>query len=244
MKTAAKVKRHDYLFLPIIKILPRFITPNHISGLRGILVLPLIVLMWLHFYKLSGALYLFAALLDALDGSLARLRNQETKLGAILDPTADKFVNFSVFLGFLFYVDSSVYKGLIIPIIAADTMLFCVAFCKYLIKDICPHLPPDHWFFSWIDIQTIKSIEISRTGANIWGKIKMVSQVIVLSFLLIFDPETSIWVHEKYIFLPDKLTLLHASFPLLIICIFLGLMSLIGHLKVIKFNNKETKNPA
>lgn len=214
-------------------------TPNHVSGLRFVLTLPLILLMWQHFYKPAGLLFLLAAILDALDGSMARLRNQETKFGAILDPTADKVVNFSVFLGFLFYINSSIYQGLITTLISIDFCLFCVALFKYLIKDIYPHLVPDHWLHSWIDQQTVKSIEIKKTGANNWGKAKMVAQVVVIACLLIFNPETSFRIHEKYIFLPDKLTLLHFSFPLLIVCIALGLLSLKGHLQAIKFNSNE-----
>ena len=225
-KTKPKVKAHDYLFLPIIEILPYSVKPNHISALRFCLTLPLILLMWQHFYKIAGTLFLIAALLDALDGSLARLRDQETKLGAFLDPTADKAVNFAVFLGFLFYVSADYYFYCIIPIIIIDLTLFQVALLKYLIKDI---LPKSHWL--------CQNLIVIQTGANNWGKAKMVTQVIVLSFLLLFDPETSFALHEKYIFLPPKLTLLHLSFPLLIACICLGMMSLKGHLKIISFNS-------
>lgn len=239
-KPGPKIKKHDYLFLPIIKLLPKTFTPNHVSGLRLVLTLPLILLMWQHFYKPAGALFLIAAILDALDGSMARLRNQETKFGAILDPTADKLVNFSVWLGFLFYIDSSIYQGLITTIISIDLSLFCVAMFKYFIKDIYPHLTPDHWLHTWIDEQTVAPIKIGKTGANNWGKAKMVAQVVVIACLLIFDPETSFRIHEKYLFLSDKLTLLHLSFPLLIACIILGLLSLRGHLQAIKFNSNDS----
>lgn len=222
-----RIKIHDRLFLPIIWILPHSVKPNHISGLRFGLTLPLILLMWLHFYKTAGLLFLFAAILDALDGSLARVRDQETKLGAFLDPTADKAVNFAVFLGFLFYINSDYYIYSIISIIIIDLTLFQIALLKYLIKDI---LPKTHWL--------CQNISVQKMGANNWGKAKMVTQVIVLSFLLIFDPETSFSLHEKYAHLPDKLTLLHISYPLLVTCVILGIQSLIGHLKVLKFNSK------
>ena len=227
VKDKAKIKIHDYLFLPLVKILPQTIKPNHVSALRFAMTLPLILLMWQRFYKLTGLLFILAALLDALDGSMARLRDQETKLGAFLDPTADKAVNFAVFLGFLFYIKSNYYFGLIMPILIIDLLLFQIALAKYLVHDI---IPKNHWL--------CQSLEIKKMGANNWGKAKMVTQVIVLSLLLLFDPETSITIHQKYTFLPLKLTLLHFSFPLLIICIILGTNSLIGHLQVIKFNGR------
>jgi cardiolipin synthase len=51
------------------------------------------------------ALYVFviAALTDALDGLLARLRNQKTPLGTFLDPLADKFLIVTSFILFSFY---------------------------------------------------------------------------------------------------------------------------------------------
>lgn len=42
--------------------------------------------------KIPFLLFLFAASLDALDGFLARVRNERTPLGALLDPMADKFL--------------------------------------------------------------------------------------------------------------------------------------------------------
>ena len=237
MKANSKVKKHDYLFLPLIRVLPMSVTPNHISWLRIILALPLIVLMKQHFFKAAGVLYLSIGIMDALDGSMARLRNQETKLGKILDPTADKIDNILGFFGFLFIIASSVYIGLILWLTTIELGLFCTASFKYLVKDIEPHLRPDHWIFDWIDHQTFLSIEIKNTGANKWGKAKMVAEVIVLSCLLFFNPETSFKIHEKYGFLPEKLTLLHLSYPLLIACIILALLSLRGHLQVIKINS-------
>ena len=227
-------KKHDYLFLPLIKLLPMSITPNHLSMLRLILAFPIIVLTCLHFYKLTGALFLVAAILDGLDGSMARLRKQETKIGTILDPTADKVVNFSVFIGLLFHVKTSTYLSLILVIIIIDTCLFGIALFKFFVKDIFPKIDKKHHDEMGFP-EMMQQITISKTGANRWGKIKMVAQVIVISALLLFDPQTSLWVHTKIAYLPDIITLLHFSFPLLIACIILGLLSLYGHLSVIKF---------
>ncbi|HDQ22837.1 MAG TPA: CDP-alcohol phosphatidyltransferase family protein [Candidatus Uhrbacteria bacterium] len=220
-------KPHDYFFLPVLKFIPQTIKPNHLSALRFLMALPLILLIWLHFYKLAALLFLFSALLDGLDGSMARLRGQETQLGTILDPTADKVSNAAVFLGFLFYVKSDVYLSLILPILIIDLVLFQTALLKYLIKNFWA--AKQNWL--------TRHIEIKKTGANAWGKTKMVLQIIVLSMLLLFDPETSIKLHEQYAFLPETLTLVEISLPLLLACIFFGAMSLKGHLREIAFKN-------
>jgi len=66
--------------------------PNVLSYLR-LLALP--VFVFLHLGGRPGwalLVFLAAALTDALDGFLARLLDQQTKLGAFLDPLADKML--------------------------------------------------------------------------------------------------------------------------------------------------------
>ena len=46
----------------------------------------------IHRYALGIAIFLVAAITDILDGHLARRRNQVSKLGALLDPIADKLL--------------------------------------------------------------------------------------------------------------------------------------------------------
>jgi len=232
VKAETRIKKHDYLFLPLIKILPQWITPNHLSALRLCLFLPLILLMLLHFFKTVAVLFILAAILDGLDGSMARIRNQESKLGAILDPTADKVVNFVVFLGFLFYIKSNVYLSLILGIVIIDSCLFGVALFKFFVKDVVPKLDKNQDIF---DHSLIENIKVTQTGANKFGKTKMVLQVIVLSFLLLFDPSTSLKLHQLYA-IPTDLTLLQISYPIIIACLIFGCLSLYGHLRVIEFN--------
>lgn len=69
--------------------------PNSITIFRIILI-PIIVVLMLTNIPYGGSLaagiFLFAALTDSLDGYLARRWKQTTKLGAILDPVADKLL--------------------------------------------------------------------------------------------------------------------------------------------------------
>lgn len=69
--------------------------PNSLTILRIILI-PLFVVVMLTSIPYGGtigaAIFLFAALTDSLDGYLARKWKQTTKLGAILDPLADKLL--------------------------------------------------------------------------------------------------------------------------------------------------------
>lgn len=223
-----KIKRHDCLFRFIVDILPDYVKPNHLSALRIVLATPFFLLVIMHLYLPAGFLYIFASSLDALDGSMARIRNQETKFGAFLDAFADKVMNFAGFLGLLFNIDDQYYFYLVVPILGIDIILFQVALLKYLINDV---LPTHNWLR--------QNIIIMKIGANNWGKAKMVTQVIILSCLLLFNPNTSFALHEKYPLLPQKFNLISLSLPFLVICVILGLLSLIGHLKVIKFNDSS-----
>ena len=51
----------------------------------------------------AGLLLILAAVLDAIDGSLARLQNRVTRFGAFLDSTIDRLSEAVLFLGILAY---------------------------------------------------------------------------------------------------------------------------------------------
>ena len=77
---------------------------NKISLFR-ILLAPLFVASLLYYHPdrdglryVSLALFLIGILSDALDGFVARSKSQQSKLGAVLDPVADKFLILSALI--------------------------------------------------------------------------------------------------------------------------------------------------
>ncbi|MDR1450832.1 MAG: CDP-diacylglycerol--glycerol-3-phosphate 3-phosphatidyltransferase [Helicobacteraceae bacterium] len=85
--------------------------PNALAWAR-ILAAPLIFLLlvnrdlfdaihftWFDYF--AGALFAVAAITDFFDGMIARLFDQTTKIGSILDPLADKLLMLSAFLGLM-----------------------------------------------------------------------------------------------------------------------------------------------
>ena len=72
--------------------------PNSLTLLR-ILLIPVYVglLVYEHYDEALGVL-LIAGVTDALDGTIARVANQRTRLGAVLDPLADKLLLISGFV--------------------------------------------------------------------------------------------------------------------------------------------------
>ncbi len=84
---------HDRLFeYTILKLVPRFIKPNHLTVLRIILIPFVVYFFWTENWAWALPLFLFAALTDAMDGSLARTRKQITLWGTLADPVADKLL--------------------------------------------------------------------------------------------------------------------------------------------------------
>ncbi len=69
-----------------------------ISIFRALLAFPIIYLLKIEEMELALIVMLVAMLTDLLDGWLARINNQITELGKMLDPLADKIVIFSVMI--------------------------------------------------------------------------------------------------------------------------------------------------
>jgi CDP-diacylglycerol--glycerol-3-phosphate 3-phosphatidyltransferase len=78
-----------------------------------------------YFKWLAIALFFIASLSDALDGYLARIRNEQTALGASLDPFADKLLLVSGFLSISFSAgfQHKVSNWILIVIVSREVIL-------------------------------------------------------------------------------------------------------------------------
>ena len=85
-------------FLPFF---PRWMTPNQVSYLR-IASMPFIFYFLLKEAYITGfIIFIIAALTDAVDGAMARTRNQITETGKVLDAVADRGLIFLVAIIFI-----------------------------------------------------------------------------------------------------------------------------------------------
>jgi archaetidylinositol phosphate synthase len=75
------------------------ITPNQISILSLISGIACAVCYLYRFFVIGSLLLLLSAVLDLVDGSVARKTDQQTKFGAIFDWIVDKYVDTLVLLG-------------------------------------------------------------------------------------------------------------------------------------------------
>jgi CDP-diacylglycerol--glycerol-3-phosphate 3-phosphatidyltransferase len=79
------------------------ITPNMATYFGMVLTTGVAVLAALGEIRWAGVAYIFAAVWDAVDGTLARVTGKGSRFGAFLDSTIDRFEESVVFLGLAIY---------------------------------------------------------------------------------------------------------------------------------------------
>ena len=104
--------------------------PNLLTILR-ILLTPLLVIFLLD-EKLSAALAVFiiAGITDGLDGLIARLYMQKSKLGAFLDPLADKLLLATTYV--LLAVKNLVPNWLTVIVLSRDVLIVLGVFVLFM----------------------------------------------------------------------------------------------------------------
>ena len=90
------------ILMPIARVMGRLgIHPNTITILGLLLQSGVGVVFGLGYIQLGGWLLLLVAPVDALDGALARALGKETRFGAFLDSTLDRFSDAALILGLM-----------------------------------------------------------------------------------------------------------------------------------------------
>lgn len=157
----------------IIRFLPRGLKPNHLTFLRLVLVVPLIVLLALGFFWQSLVLFLFLSLLDLVDGAMARTRDERSDLGKVLDPVADKVL---VGATLLLVGPAQIGWTIIIAMLSMEALIIFGGLVAKLMG--------------------------SRTEANNYGKLKMNLQVLGIVMLIVgVNPELPWLINaSRYVF--------------------------------------------
>jgi CDP-diacylglycerol---glycerol-3-phosphate 3-phosphatidyltransferase len=143
--------------------LPTWITLSRLLGLPFILYL-------LHYPTtdnrwLCVGIFVVAAGTDWVDGYLARKLNQETELGKFLDPLVDKLLVLGTFLAL---IELQLVPAWGVFIILARELAIA----------------------GWrVNPKLTGNANIS--GANIWGKLKTVMQIVAIAFLI--APLSALW---------------------------------------------------
>jgi cardiolipin synthase (CMP-forming) len=99
--------------------------PNQLTLLRlGFLPLFVILIFYRH-YTWALAILILAALTDSMDGLLARSLNQKSRLGAYLDPIADKLLLSSSFV--VLALNGQIRWWLTILVLGRDVLILTTA---------------------------------------------------------------------------------------------------------------------
>jgi len=112
--------------------------PNLITTLRIILVPIFIIYLINERFLAALTLFILAGLSDGVDGLLARLLNQKSRLGSYLDPLADKFLIIAAFV--VLAVRDIIPPWLTVTVITRDVLILLGVLILFLTKqDIVIH---------------------------------------------------------------------------------------------------------
>ncbi len=95
--------------------------PNLITALRFLMVLPTLLLLLDERYSLALLIFTIAGISDGVDGFLAKRYGWTSRLGAIMDPLADKLLLGTTFIALAWLGDLPVW--LVAAIIIRDTVI-------------------------------------------------------------------------------------------------------------------------
>ncbi len=138
--------------------------PNLLSIFRILLVPPLVVVLLTKFEGKEWwglGLFLLAALMDFLDGYLARRNKQVTRLGTLLDPAADKILVAAAYIS-LVELDSNVVPSWIVVVIVARE-------------------------FAVTALRSFAAAENLVIPAGASGKVKTIVQIVSIALLIIYN---------------------------------------------------------
>ncbi len=91
--------------------------------------------------RLGGVVALVAAVFDMLDGRVARLRGRETKFGAYLDSTMDRYSDMLLFMGLLILYARLERNGLMVLVWVAAFGSFMTSYARARAESLIPRCP-------------------------------------------------------------------------------------------------------
>lgn len=105
--------------------------PNILTSIRIALVIPCVLCLHYDLYAYALAILFLAGVTDGVDGILARRWGCQTKLGAVLDPLADKILVVALFL--VFYLKNFIPLWFSLVIISRELILLSgAAFYRFV----------------------------------------------------------------------------------------------------------------
>jgi len=161
--------------------------PNALTWLRILMIPAVIGLFYLPYWWKDPATcgaFALAGITDSLDGYLARRWGQTSRLGAFLDPVADKLI----------------VAAALVLIVSRDPRWLLVIMASVIIGREIAVSALREWM-----------AEIGARGrmkVSVWGKYKTIMQIVGLSFLLYHQPLWGLPIYKMGLILTGIATLL------------------------------------
>ena len=149
--------------------------PNLLSILRIIIIGPFVYYFLKDNYVMAAVMIAISGLSDMFDGYIARKFNQITKLGAMLDPVADKITLGSVVICMCIKIPVIIQ---IIIILLVKEILMLLAGLVLLKKHKTP--PPAQWYGKVATIVFYISVAVIVFLKAIWGIENMVLTITLM----------------------------------------------------------------
>ena len=134
--------------------------PNQITLFRIILTPIFLLVLLIPFpfhYLAAAAIFGLAGFSDFLDGHIARKHKLVTTFGKLIDPVADKLLTTAALLAFLHFGWCDI--GLVLLVLAREFLV--------------------------TSVRMVASAQGVVIAANVWGKVKTVSQIVAILVILV-----------------------------------------------------------
>lgn len=119
------------LLVPIHWLVQHKVHPNYLTVLTCLFSLLCAWALATGHLRWGGVLILVSGTFDILDGAVARVANQVSRFGAFFDSTLDRYAEFFLFFGILFYYGVHGYgAGMIVVVCLALTGSLMVSYTR------------------------------------------------------------------------------------------------------------------
>jgi cardiolipin synthase (CMP-forming) len=156
--------------------------PNWITLLRLLMVPFISVLLAEHRYGWGLAVYIVAALSDGVDGFLARRWSVTSRIGALLDPVADKMIVIAA--AFVLAWHGLLPLWLTLPLIARDVLMLGIGLTDPRLQD--GWLPPNRMGKAHAALAFLAIIATLAQAAGVIDSPALLGALYLVVFVTIF----------------------------------------------------------
>ena len=173
--------------------------PNFICLMRILLITPFVVFFLDGEYFIAASVIILSGLSDCIDGFIARKFNQESELGKILDPLADKLTLLAV--GICLVVIEPYFLPIVFILVSKDVLML-IGSTKVVKKGIL--VPKSKWYgklgtvMFYVTVTFIVFVEMLDSAENPIISMSKQTGMIISMVMLVLTAAVMIFALVKY----------------------------------------------